>query len=65
MERNGWPLVGSEEEQTALRPLMASFRRIARRNQAKARLRYLRARRMASQKDDGEVWGEDSFLGEP
>ena len=65
MERNGWSFVGSEEEQTSLRPSMASFRRIAERNQAKARLRYLRARRMASKDDDEEVWGEDSFLDEP
>ena len=29
------------------------------------RLRYLRAPRMASQDEDEEVWGEDSFLEEP
>ena len=43
---------------------MASFRRIAERNRAKARLRYLGARRTASKDDDEEVWGEDSFLDE-
>ena len=65
MERHGWPPVGPAEEQTSLHPTLASFRRNAERNQAKGRLRYLRARRMASQDDDGEVWGEDSFLEEP
>ena len=44
---------------------MASFRRIAGRNQAKARLRCLRARRLDSKEDDGKVWGEDSFHDEP
>ena len=65
MERNGWAFAGAEEEQNALHPSMAPFRRIAERNQAEARLRYPRARRLASQEDDGEVWGEDSFLEEP
>ena len=44
---------------------MATFRRIAERNQEKASIRHLRARRLGSQEDDGEVWGEDSFLDEP
>ena len=65
MEGSGWNFVGAEEEETNLRPSIASFRRIAERSQAKARLRYLRARRMASQESDGQVWGEDSFLEEP
>ena len=65
MERNGWTFTGAEDEQQALHPSMASFRRIAERNQAKARLSYLRARRLDSKEDDGEVWGEDSFQDEP
>ena len=65
MERNGWNFVGAEEDQTALHPSVASARRIAERDQAEARLRYLRVRRMASQGDDGEVWSEDSFLEDP
>ena len=44
---------------------MATFRRIAERSQAKARIRFLRPRRLGPQGDDGEVWGEDSFLDEP
>ena len=64
MKRNEWYFVGPQGEQTSLRPTMTSFRRIAARNQAKARLRYLRARRVASKGDDEEVWGADSFLEE-
>ena len=64
MERNGWPFVGPEEEQTSLHSTIASRRRIAERNRSQAHLRYLRARRMASS-DNNKVWGEDSFLGEP
>ena len=63
--RNGRSFVGFEEEQTSLRPSMASSRRSAERNQAEARLSSLRARRMASKDNDGEVWREESFLDEP
>ena len=44
---------------------MASFCMIAERNQAKARRRYLRARRLTPLDDDGAVWDEDSYLDEP
>ena len=65
MERNGWTLFGGQQERTALHPSMATLRWIAERNQAEARIRYLRARRLDAQEDDGEVWGEDSHLDEP
>ena len=54
MERNGWTSTGAEGEQEALHPSMAPFRRIPERNQAEARLRYLRARRLDSKEDDGK-----------
>ena len=63
--RNDWPFAGAPEEQNSLPPTITSFPRTADRNQEKTRLRYLRARRMASQDDDGGVWGEDSFFAEP
>ena len=62
MERNGWTFIGAQGEQNALHPSMAAFRSNAEHNQATARLRYLRARRLDSQEDDGEVWGEDSWM---
>ena len=65
IERSGWASFGPQQEQTTSIPSMAAFRRIAERNQAKARIRYLRARRLDSHEDDGEVWGEDSLLDEP
>ena len=65
MERNGCTFIGAQGEQNALCPPVATFPRIAERGQAKARIRYLRARRLGSQEDDGEVWGGDSFLDEP
>ena len=65
VERNDWSFVGAKVEQASLHPTITAFRRIAERNQAKARLRYLRARRMASQDANEEVWGEDSFSEEP
>ena len=43
---------------------MATFRRIAERRQEKARIRYLRARRLDSHEDDAGVWAEDAFLDE-
>ena len=65
MERNGQAFTGAEGERKAFRPSTASLRRIAERNQAKARLRYLRARRLDSKEDGGVVPGEDSFQDEP
>ena len=65
IERSGWASFGPQQEQTTSIPSMAAFRRIAERNQAKARIRYLRARRLDSHEDDGEVRGEDPFLDEP
>ena len=46
MARNARSFVGVEAERNSLHPTMASFRRIAERNQAKARRRYLRAGRL-------------------
>ena len=56
--------LGAEGRRNSLHPSLASFRRIAERSQAKARLRYLRARRLDSQEEDGAVWGEGSTLDE-
>ena len=61
MERDGWTFFGTQQEQTALHPSIATLRRIAERNQEMARIRYLRARRPDSQEDGGEV----PFLDEP
>ena len=62
--RNDWAFMGPEAERNSLHPTTASFRMIAERNQARARRRYSRARRLTSLGDDGEPWGEDSYLDE-
>ena len=55
MKRNDWSFVGTKEEPASLHPTITSFGRIADRNPAEARLRYLRVRHMASQGDDEEA----------
>ena len=65
IKRRGWSFLGIPEDQTSLHPTITSPRRIAEKNQETARLRFLRARRMAIQDDDEGAWGEDSFVAEP
>ena len=65
IKRRGWSFLGIPEDQTSLHPTITSPRRIAEKNQETARLRFLRARRMATQDDDEGAWGEDSFVAEP
>ena len=65
MERNNWSFVGPKEQQTSLHQTATSFRVIAERNQAKARRRYLRARRLTPLDDNGEVWGNGPHLDDP
>ena len=62
MTRYEWSFAGSEAEQKSSHPSILSFRSIAERYQARAPRRYLRARRLTSREDDGEVWDDDSFL---
>ena len=65
MERNEWPFSGPNAEQDSLRPAIAVFRAIAERNHSRARRRFLRARCLAIQGGNGEVWEDDAHRADP
>ena len=60
LARNDRSFVGPEAERESLHPTISSFRSIAERNQARARRRYPRARRLTPREGDGEVLDDDS-----
>ena len=65
MERFEWFFSGPDIERAFLRPFIALFRAIAKRNRSKPRRRFLRSRRITSKDDNAEVWEDDVRPVEP
>ena len=59
MERLDWSSSGSDAEKASPHSSIALLRTIAGRNHSRPRRGFLRARRLTSQEDNVDVWGDD------